>query len=209
MFAGDAGTGSPRRPIRFASSRSATSSKRNRTTSAADSTPVTLPLAFNGIIGTPGDVDCFKFAARQGEVYEVECYARRVRSALDPVVNLYYADGRGLPATTTPAVRTVTSGVPSRPTASTSSALPIILGRGGPIHVYRIEFTTSRTAACHWGSPEWPDTGSTGSGLRRSGQSLRDSGTASLLGDFGGDLVLDRKTCRQALQWWPIRCRPA
>lgn len=57
-------------------------------------TPAELPLAFNGIIQEADDVDCFKFSAKKGQVYEVECYARRVRSALDPVVNLYNAEGR-------------------------------------------------------------------------------------------------------------------
>jgi hypothetical protein len=60
----------------------------------AQGTPAELPLAFNGIIEVPGDVDCFKFAAKKDAVYEVECFARRVRSGLDSVVNVYYADGR-------------------------------------------------------------------------------------------------------------------
>ena len=62
----------------------------------ATATAAQLPLAFNGIIETGGDVDCFKFAAKKGEVYEVECYARRIRSELDPVMNIYHADGRGI-----------------------------------------------------------------------------------------------------------------
>ena len=59
-------------------------------------TSAELPLALNGIIQEPGDVDCFKFAAKKGQVYEVECYARRIRSGLDPVMNLYNADGRSI-----------------------------------------------------------------------------------------------------------------
>ncbi|MCH7988127.1 MAG: pre-peptidase C-terminal domain-containing protein, partial [Planctomycetes bacterium] len=59
-------------------------------------TPVQLPLAFNGIIEKKGDVDVFKFQAKKGQVYEVECFARRIRSPLDPVMNLYYADGRSI-----------------------------------------------------------------------------------------------------------------
>lgn len=55
---------------------------------------VSLPNAFNGIISKPGDVDCFRFAAKKGQSFDVECYARRIRSGLDPVVNIYYADGR-------------------------------------------------------------------------------------------------------------------
>jgi len=62
----------------------------------AAATPVELPLAFNGIIEKPGDIDCFKFAAKKGQSFEVECYARRLRSGLDSVMNVYYADGRGI-----------------------------------------------------------------------------------------------------------------
>ncbi len=57
-------------------------------------TPVELPLAMNGIIENSGDVDCFKFSAKKGQVFEVECFARRIRSGLDPVMNIYFADGR-------------------------------------------------------------------------------------------------------------------
>ena len=53
-----------------------------------------LPNAFNGIISKEGDIDCFKFSAKKGQNFEVECFARRIRSGLDPVMNLYYADGR-------------------------------------------------------------------------------------------------------------------
>ncbi len=62
----------------------------------AEATPVELPLAFNGIIETAGDIDCFKFAAKKGQVFDIECYARRIRSGLDAVINLYKADGGGI-----------------------------------------------------------------------------------------------------------------
>lgn len=57
-------------------------------------TPATLPLAFNGIIEKPGDVDFFRFTAKKGQQFEIECYARRVRSGLDPVMNLYRVTGK-------------------------------------------------------------------------------------------------------------------
>ncbi len=62
----------------------------------ATANPVDATLSFNGIIGQPGDVDCFKFAAKKGQVFDVECFARRIRSGLDPVINIYYADGRSI-----------------------------------------------------------------------------------------------------------------
>ncbi|MDP6445694.1 MAG: PPC domain-containing protein [Pirellulaceae bacterium] len=106
----------------------------------AEATPVEFPSSFNGIIEAKGDIDCFKFAAKKGQVYEVECYARRVRSALDPVMNLYQADGKG-----------ITGNDDSRgPDSYFRFSVPadgeyVIrvtdhLGRGGQDFVYRVEF---------------------------------------------------------------------
>ncbi len=109
-------------------------------------TAVELPLALNGIIETAGDVDCFKFAAKKGQVYEVECFARRIRSGLDPVLNIYFADGRH-----------IAGNDDSRgPDAYIRFTVPedaeyVIrindhLGRGGPDLVYRIEFQAVQPA---------------------------------------------------------------
>lgn len=48
-----------------------------------------LPCAINGIIGQPNDDDLFKFSAKKGQVFDVECYARRLGSGLDPVINIF------------------------------------------------------------------------------------------------------------------------
>ncbi|MDB5321288.1 MAG: peptidase [Phycisphaerales bacterium] len=63
-----------------------------------------LPVAFNGIIAkTTGgsaedeksqDNDYFKFAAKKGQVLEVNVYARRLRSPLDPVLSIYDSTGK-------------------------------------------------------------------------------------------------------------------
>ncbi|HBJ38476.1 MAG TPA: peptidase [Planctomycetaceae bacterium] len=106
----------------------------------AQATPVELPLAMNGIIESDGDIDCFTFAAKKGAVYEVECYARRIRSELDPVMNIYYADGRSI------AGNDDSRGPDSylRFTVPEDGNYTIRitdhLGRGGPEFVYRVEF---------------------------------------------------------------------
>jgi hypothetical protein len=56
------------------------------------STVAELPLALNGRLEKHGDVDFFKLIAKKGQVWEVECYARRIGSQVDPVVNIYKAD---------------------------------------------------------------------------------------------------------------------
>ena len=53
------------------------------------------PCAFNGIIERDGDHDYLKFSAKKGESYDIDCFARRIRSGLDPVMNIFYAkDGK-------------------------------------------------------------------------------------------------------------------
>jgi hypothetical protein len=52
--------------------------------------------AFNGIIDRPGDVDHFRFAATKGQVFDIECFARRLGSGLDPVLNVLKPDGASI-----------------------------------------------------------------------------------------------------------------
>lgn len=52
----------------------------------AQATPAQFPVALNGVIANPGDVDCFKFAAQKGQTFDINCFARRLGSPLDPVV---------------------------------------------------------------------------------------------------------------------------
>ncbi|HET6246473.1 MAG TPA: pre-peptidase C-terminal domain-containing protein [Tepidisphaeraceae bacterium] len=52
-----------------------------------------LPVAFNGIIEKPGDVDFFKFKAKKGQQLDLQVYARKLRSPLDSVLTLYNAKG--------------------------------------------------------------------------------------------------------------------
>ena len=55
-----------------------------------------VPAAFNGIISSPKDVDYFRFKADKGEVFEIECFARRIGSGLDPLINIYTSKGKRL-----------------------------------------------------------------------------------------------------------------
>jgi hypothetical protein len=53
---------------------------------AAQATAGVWPCAFNGVVDKPSDIDHFKFAAKKGLVVDVHCYARRIGSALDPLM---------------------------------------------------------------------------------------------------------------------------
>ena len=106
-----------------------------------NATPVAqFPSSFNGILQEPGDVDIYKFTATAGKVYEVECYGRRIRSAIDPVMNLYKANGEGI--TGNDDSRGPDSYFRWQVPADGEYAIRIAdhLNRGGPEFVYRVEF---------------------------------------------------------------------
>ena len=54
------------------------------------------PFAINGIIEKKGDVDCYKFTAKKGQDYDLTVWARRLRSPLDSVLEIYDAKGARL-----------------------------------------------------------------------------------------------------------------
>ena len=49
--------------------------------------------AINGTISKPGENDFYRFKASKGQVFDVHCYGRRIRSALDPVMQMHKAEG--------------------------------------------------------------------------------------------------------------------
>ena len=104
-------------------------------------TPFAAPLALNGVIDKPGDVDHFVFAAKKGETYDVAAYARRIRSALDPVLYVGKKGGGAI-------VGNDDSAGPDsafRFTAPEDGEYVVWivdhLGKGGPQYFYRIELT--------------------------------------------------------------------
>ncbi len=99
-----------------------------------------FPASFNGILQEPGDVDIFRFTAKAGQVFEVECYGRRIRSPIDPVMNLYKANGEGI--TGNDDARGPDSYFRWQIPADGEYAIRITdhLNRGGPEYTYRVEF---------------------------------------------------------------------
>ncbi len=59
--------------------------------------PPAAPVAFDGAISEPGDVDFFRFTAKKDQSFVIRLYARDpLRSPLDGVVNVMDADGRNI-----------------------------------------------------------------------------------------------------------------
>ncbi|MBB76315.1 MAG: peptidase [Planctomycetaceae bacterium] len=165
----------------------------------AKATPVALPLAFNGIIQEPKDVDFFRFSAKKGQQFEVECFARRIRSGLDPVMNLYKADGGGIAGNDDS--RGPDSYFRFNVPADGEYIIRVTdhLGRGGPDLVYRIEF-----------QPIKPSLSLSIPRVERYGQYRqqiyvpRGGRFATLInagrGNFGGELVLEGKDLPDGLK---------
>ncbi len=104
---------------------------------------VTVPGALCGVIGEPGDVDCFGFDAVKGRKYLVQMYARgTLRSPLDSVVNIYGPDSKRITGNDD------TANMPDSYCEFTAAAdgrhsvrINDQLGNGGPAFSYRLEVT--------------------------------------------------------------------
>ena len=55
---------------------------------AAKATVCEAPIAMNGVIEKPRDIDCFQFKGTKGTTYDIRVYARNLRSPLDPVLTV-------------------------------------------------------------------------------------------------------------------------
>jgi hypothetical protein len=105
----------------------------------AHATLFTAPMAVNGIIDKPGDVDHFIFTGKKGQTYDFRLFGRQIRSPLDSVM---YLGKKGAGA----AVGSDDSTGPDsyfRFTCPEDAeyVLWVVdhLGKGGPDYVYRIE----------------------------------------------------------------------
>lgn len=99
------------------------------------------PLAMNGVISQKGDIDCFKFTAKKGQVLDVRVYGRVLGSPLDSVLNVYRVGGAHVGGNDD-------SGGPDsylRITAPEDDTYVVHvydhLNQGGADYVYRVEVT--------------------------------------------------------------------
>ncbi|MEQ1859781.1 MAG: PPC domain-containing protein [Chthoniobacteraceae bacterium] len=107
----------------------------------ATPTGTAIPLACNGIIEKPGDVDYFKVSAKKGADYDIAVYARRLRSALDPVVEVYNAKGSRLGTNDDSGDADSYLRWKAPDDGDYFVAVRDQLARGGPAFTYRVEIT--------------------------------------------------------------------
>ncbi len=104
-------------------------------------TQAELPLALNGRLEKPGNVDFFKFSAKKGQVWEIECYARRIGSPVDPVIYVYKADKNTLAGSDD--ARGQDSYLRWQVPEDGDYYIRVAdhLNQGGPTYVYRVELS--------------------------------------------------------------------
>jgi pre-peptidase len=104
-------------------------------------TPAELPLALNGVISKPGDIDHFRFKAKKGQVYDVNCYARRLGSPLDSVMVLSVFKGGAIAANDDAIGPDSYFRVTIPADGEYVLSVTDHLKKGGPTYAYRVEFT--------------------------------------------------------------------
>lgn len=108
----------------------------DRTTATAG----TAPGAMNGVIQEPGDFDFFKFTATKDQQFDIEVFARRIRSPLDAVVYVYRQDnGAQVAANDDSRGQDPYLRFKAPETGEYCLAVRDHLQNGSPIYTYRIE----------------------------------------------------------------------
>jgi hypothetical protein len=107
----------------------------------AKATPFTPPIALNGVIGKPDDVDYYTFKAKKGETFDVKVYARTLRSPLDSLLYVGVRNGGTI-------VGSDDNNGPDSALRFTAPAdgeyvvwIHDHLRKGGPDYAYRVEIT--------------------------------------------------------------------
>jgi len=54
---------------------------------------VSAPIALNGILATPGDVDCFRVRLKGGETLDIDVFGQRINSPIDSVLRVLDSEG--------------------------------------------------------------------------------------------------------------------
>ena len=112
----------------------------NSSRKQANPTKLPLPLAFNGIIATPGDQDWFTFDAKKGQKFTFRVHARSIHSPLDPIFTIWGTDQKYLGGNDD-ADNRADSKYDFTATADGTYTFRIMdhLRNGGPEYVYRVE----------------------------------------------------------------------
>jgi hypothetical protein len=124
----------------------------------AQATPTTSePIALNGVIGTPGDVDYFKITLKKGQKVDLQTFGQSLGSPIDSVVNLYDAKSKSLGGNDDGGGRRRLDSKFSVTVPDDGDYFVRVsdhLERGGPSFVYRVEVVASEPSV-RFASPNY------------------------------------------------------
>lgn len=162
----------------------------------AKATVVTVgePVALNGVIETPGDIDYFKIALKKDQQVVVQAFAQSLGSPLDTVIGIYNAKGGRLGSNDDGGGR---RRLDSKQTVKIPAdgeyfvSIADHLERGGPNFVYRVEMVASQPELT-FASPHY----SVNDSHYRQFMAVPKGGRMALLVNFsrnnvGGDFTFD------------------
>ncbi len=134
-------------PFRLVDFDNALEAEPNDEQAKATVSPVGAPIALNGIIEKPGDIDFFKIPFKKGQQVVLQAYAQSLGSPLDSVVNVYNEKGGSLGGNDDGGGR---RRLDSKQTLNIPAdgnyfiRVTDHLERGGPNFVYRLELVASQ-----------------------------------------------------------------
>ncbi len=134
-------------PFRLVSYDNVLDAEPNNDRNTPTAAPAGAPVALNGIINQPGDIDWFKIALKKDQQVVLQAYAQSLGSPLDSVVGVYNAKGGRLGSNDDGGGR---RRLDSKQTIKIPAdgdyfiSVTDHLERGGPNFVYRIEVTASQ-----------------------------------------------------------------
>jgi hypothetical protein len=107
----------------------------------AHATPIVVPGTAEGVLAVRGDVDCFKFAAKKGQQYELQLFGRVLRSPIDSFIQVLRAGGAVIASNDDANQSTPDSQLRFTAPADEDCVVLVkdMLGEGSPEHVYHLE----------------------------------------------------------------------
>lgn len=112
---------------------------------SATANPHGWPVALNGVIGTVGDADHFRFRARKGDAIDVQAFAYRIGSPLDPVVAVLHPNGELLAANDDDETHDSRLKVTVPADGEYLVRVTDKRKQAGPAFIYRVELTRTET----------------------------------------------------------------
>ncbi|MCA9037120.1 MAG: hypothetical protein KDA91_18415, partial [Planctomycetaceae bacterium] len=105
---------------------------------------IPLPVALNGILNSPGDLDEFRILGESSGLYEVEVFADRLGSPLDSILTVLNMSGRIIARSDDGLTHDSRLTIRFPETADYIIRVEDKRGNGSPGHFYRIEITEKR-----------------------------------------------------------------